>query len=168
METDDPGSTTGVYTEPTGEPTKDSSFDIYTEQADDVVATFADIALRGDLYNGLRGDQNLVLALTGSSRLDGVASASATRHAISSIGEAEYEQLGRVTNTVQASINNGVIVSIGSGSVWKVTGTSYLTSLTVEEGGGVVTGGMTVDGAATAIVPGTTYTGAIVLTASAR
>ena len=168
METDDPGSTTGVYTEPTGEPTKDSSFDIYTEQADDVVATCTDIALHGDFYNGRRGDQNLVLALTGSSRLDGVVSASATKHAISSIGEAEYEQLGRVTNTVQAAINNGVIVSIGSGSVWTVTGTSYLTSLTVAEGGAVVTGGMTVGGAVTAIVPGTAYTGAIVLTASAR
>ena len=167
METDDPGSTTGVYTEPTGEPTKDSSFDIYTEQADDVVATFTDIALRGDFYNGRREDQNLVLTLVGS-RLDGVVSASATKHAISSIGEAEYEQLGRVTNAVQASINNGVIVSIGSGSAWSVTGTSYLTSLTVAEGGAVFTGGMTVDGAATAIVPGTTYTGAIVLTANAH
>ena len=167
METDDPGSTTGVYTEPTGEPTKDSSFDIYTEQADDVVATFTDIALRGDFYNGRREDQNLVLTLAGS-RLDGVVSASATKHAISSIGEAGYEQLGRVTNAVEASINNGVIVSIGSGSAWNVTGTSHLTSLTVAEGGAVFTGGMTVDGAATAIVLGTTYTGAIVLPAGVR
>ena len=164
METDDPGSPTGVYTEPTGEPTKDSSFDVYTEQADDVVATFTDIDLLGDFYNGRRADQNLALTLTGT-RLDGVISASATAHAISAIDAAEYEQLGRVTNTVQASINNGVIVTVGSGSVWNVTGTSYLTSLTVADGGVVSASAMTVDGTATQITPGTTYTGAIVLTA---
>ena len=164
METDDPGSPTGVYTEPTGEPTKDSSFDVYTEQADDVVATFTNIDLLGDFYNGRRADQNLVLTLTGT-RLDGVISASATAHAISSIDAAEYEQLGRVTNAVQAAINNGVIVTVGSGSVWNVTGTSYLTSLTVAEGGVVSAGVLTVDGTATQITSGTTYTGAIVLTA---
>ena len=164
METDDPGSPTGAYTEPTGTPTKDTSFNVTTEQADDVVATFTGIDLRGNFYNGRRADQNLVLTLSGS-RLDGVVSASATAHAISSIGESEYAQLGRVTNTVQAAINNGVIVTVGSGSVWNVTGTSYLTSLTVAAGGAVHVGGMTVDGAATKIVPGTTYTGAIVLTA---
>ena len=163
METDDPGSTTGTYTEPTGTPTKDSSFDVSTEQADDVVATFTDIRLRGDFYNGRRNDQNLVLTLTGS-RLDGVVSASATAHAISSISASEYYELGRVTNTAQAAINNGVIVTVGSGSVWNVTGTSYLTSLTVDAGGAVCAGSMTVDGTTTEIVAGTTYTGAIVLT----
>jgi hypothetical protein len=165
METDDPGSTTGTYTEPTGTPTKDSSFDVSTEQADDVVATFTDIRLRGDFYNGRRNDQNLVLTLTGS-RLDGVVSASATAHAVSSISASEYYELGRVTNTAQAAINNGVIVTVGSGSVWNVTGTSYLTSLTVDAGGAVRAGSMTVDGATTEIVAGTTYTGAIVLTAA--
>jgi hypothetical protein len=163
METDDPGSTTGTYTEPTGTPTKDSSFDVSTEQADDVVAAFTDIRLRGDFYNGRRNDQNLVLTLTGS-RLDGVVSASATAHAISSISASEYYELGRVTNTAQAAINNGVIVTVGTGSVWNVTGTSYLTSLTVDAGGAVRAGSMTVDGTTTQIVAGTTYTGAIVLT----
>jgi len=164
METDDPGSATGTYTEPTGTPTKDSSFDVTTEQSEDVVASFSDIRLRGDFFNGRRNDQNLVLTLT-KSRLDGIVSASATAHAISSISADEYYQLGRVSNTAQAAINNGVIVTVGGGSVWNVTGTSYLTSLTVEDGGAVHTGSMTVDGTATAIVAGTTYTGAIVLTA---
>jgi hypothetical protein len=163
METDDPGSTTGTYTEPTGTPTKDTSFDVSTEQADDVVATFTDIRLHGDFYNGRRNDQNLVLTLTGS-RLDGVVSASATAHAISSISASEYYELGRVTNTAQAAINNGVIVTVGGGSVWNVTGTSYLTSLTVDAGSAVHAGSMTVDGTATEIMAGTTYTGAIVLT----
>jgi hypothetical protein len=165
METDDPGSTTGTYTEPTGTPSKDTSFDVTSEQTDDVVATFTDIRLRGDFYNGRRNDQNLVLTLTGS-RLDGVVSASATAHAISSISASEYYELGRVTNTAQATINNGVIVTVGSGSVWNVTGTSYLTSLMVDAGGAVRVGSMTVDGTATEIVAGTTYAGAIVLTAA--
>lgn len=164
METDDPGSVTGTYTDPTGAATKDSSFDVYTEQADDVVATFTDIRLRGDFYNGRRGDQNLVLTLD-NTRLDGVVSASATAHAISPVTSAEYYEMGRVMNTAQAAVNNGVIVTVGSGSQWIVTGTSYITSLTVDAGGSVHAGSMTVDGTTTAIAPGTTYTGAIVLTA---
>jgi hypothetical protein len=50
--------------------------------------------------------------------------------------------------------------------VWNVTGTSYLTSLMVDAGGAVRAGSMTVDGTATEIVAGTTYAGAIVLTAA--
>ncbi|MBR7829879.1 hypothetical protein KDK95_26475 [Actinospica sp. MGRD01-02] len=164
METDDPGSATGTYTEPTTTVTKDSTFDVTTEQSADVVATFTDIKLRGDFYNGRRNNQNLVLTLIGS-RLDGIVSASATAHAISSISASEYYQLGRVTNTAQAAVNNGVIVTVGSGSVWNVTGTSYLTSLTVDSGGSV-RGSLTVDGTATEIVAGTAYTGALVLTAA--
>jgi len=163
METDDPGSPTGTYTEPTAAVTKDSTFDVHAEQSDDVVASFTDIALCGDFYNGRRADQNLVLNLT-RTRVDGAISATATKHAISTITSAEYDQLGRVTNTPQAAINNGVIVTLGSGSTWNVTGTSYLTSLTVASDAAVRAGSMTVDGVSTQITPGTTYTGAIVLT----
>lgn len=162
METDDPGNPAGVYTEPTGAVTKDAAFDVTTEQAQDVVVDFTDLDLRGDLYNGRRGDQNLVLNLTGT-RLAGVVSASATKHALSEIGEADYAQLGRVTNTAQAAVNNGVIVHVDARSAWTVTGTSYLTSLTVAPGGTVRTGRMTVDGVPTAIAADTTYSGAIVL-----
>ena len=62
-----------------------------------------------------------------------------------------------------------MIVSLASGGTWTVTGTSYLTSLSLDATsavavppGGQVT--VTVDGAATAIKPGASYTGAIVLT----
>jgi hypothetical protein len=165
METDDPGNPAGVYTEPTTPVVKDPSFGVTTPQPEDVVVGFTDSRVRGDFYNGRRGDQNLVLNLT-RTRLDGVVSASATRHAISTIGEAEYDQLGRVTDTVQAAVNNGVIVTVGDGSVWHVTGTSYLTSLTIAAGGRVEAGALTVDGTTTALAPGTTYTGALVLTAA--
>lgn len=164
METDDPGNPVGVYTEPTDAVMKDDGFDPTTEQPNDAVVDFAALDLRGDLYNGRRGDQNLVLNLTGT-RLAGVVSASTTRHALSQIGEADYDQLGRVSNAVGPAINNGVIVNVGAGSTWTVTGTSYLTALALAPGGSVRAGRMTVDGVATAIKPGTTYTGAIVLSA---
>ncbi len=59
-----------------------------------------------------------------------------------------------------------MIVRLNSGSAWTVTGTSYLTSLTLAADatlraprGRSVT--LTVDGTRTAIEPGRTYTGAI-------
>jgi hypothetical protein len=163
METDDPGSATGVYTEPSGPAASNAAFDTTTQQSGDVVATFSQIALNGDFYNGRRDGQNLVVNLTGT-HLRGVISASATSHAVSVIGAAEYEQLGRVSNTAQPAVNNGVIVTLGAGSTWAVTGTSYLTSLTVEQGAAITGATVTVNGTKTAVARGTTYAGAIVVT----
>ena len=65
-------------------------------------------------------------------------------------------------------MNNGVIVALAGGSSWAVTGTSYLTALSLDASsavtgphGGKVT--MTVGGKPTAIIPGDRYTGAIVV-----
>jgi hypothetical protein len=81
--------------------------------------------------------------------------------------EEDYKYLGVVTNTPGPAVNNGVIVSLDANSSWTLTGTSYLTSLAIEEGsvikgsdGAAVT--MTVDGVETAIAPGV-HQGAIVL-----
>jgi hypothetical protein len=188
MEDDDPGPqmvdgkllNTGVYHEPTGDPAKVPAFDVTAVNADDAVATFKDIALRGDFYNGIRGanpagpfgpgmqGKNMVLNFD-DARIAGVISASQTRHAVDTITAADYLQLGQVTNTVHPVVNNGVIVNLAGRSRWTVTGTSYLSRLTVgadaavrAAGGGRVS--MTVDGVATPIVPGTTYSGAIVVT----
>jgi hypothetical protein len=62
-----------------------------------------------------------------------------------------------------------VIVSLTNGSKWTVKGTCYLTSLSIDGTSKVMaplghTVSMTVGGAPTAIVPGNTYTGAIMLT----
>lgn len=46
----------------------------------------------------------------------------------------DYRFLGTVINTPAQAINNGVVVVLANGSVWTVTGTSYLTSLTIGEG----------------------------------
>jgi len=176
MEDDDPGPVmvdgvllnAGVYTEPTGAATRTSSFDVTAVHTADAAATFTDIALKGDFYNAMRKAKNLVLTFDGS-RIEGVISATSAVHAVSTITSAEYRQLGEVTNTAQAAVNNGVIVTLGTGSSWKVTGTSHLTKLVLASDASVtaprgksVT--LTVDGTATAITAGSTYSGALVLT----
>jgi hypothetical protein len=78
--------------------------------------------------------------------------------------------LGDLVNTPASAVNNGVIVSLKDGTVWTVTGTSYLTSLTLDNGSIAAPEGskvaMTVNGAKTEIKTGNTYTGNIVLTVS--
>ena len=75
------------------------------------------------------------------------------------------DELSNVTQTADLPVNNGVVVTLDKDSKWVVTGTSYLTALTIAEGavieaaeGKTVT--MTVDGVETAIAAGT-YTGVI-------
>jgi hypothetical protein len=84
------------------------------------------------------------------------------------IDGSNFEELSSVTQTAHEPVNNGVIVSFDKGSVWTVTGTSYLTSLTVAKGavikapeGKTLT--MTVDGVKKAVGAGT-YKGKIALT----
>jgi hypothetical protein len=178
MENDDPGPVVidgvllnaGVHTEPTTAPTKDAGFDVTAAHDTDSVAVFTDIALKGDFYNAMRGDLNLVLTFDGC-RVEGVISASTSKHAVGTISSANYRQLGEVTNTVGPVVNNGVIVTLAGRSRWTVTGTSYLSKLALDADAEVAASRgrkltMTVDGVATAITPGGTYTGAIVLTAT--
>ena len=136
--------------------------------ATDSVLSFTGIGLAGNFYNGMRGDLNLVLKFS-ASQVAGVITATLAEHHVDTITSANWQQLGAVTNTPQPAINNGVIVSLTDGSTWTVTGTSYLTALSLDatsavagRHGGKVT--MTVDGKQTAITPGTSYSGAIVVT----
>lgn len=176
IELDDPGPVNvdgkmmnvGVYTEPTGAPTKDSTFDVTTAHTADGAATFSSIALKGDFYNGMRKGKNMVLTFEDST-VEGVISASKAAHRVSTIDSSNFYELGIVNNTAQAAVNNGVVVRLNSGSAWTVTGTSYLTALTLAADATVraprgrsVT--LTVDGTATEPTPGQTYTGAITLT----
>jgi hypothetical protein len=103
------------------------------------------------------------------STVQGVISATRAEHRVSKIDSSNFYELGQVTNTVQPAVNNGVIVQLNSGSAWTVTGTSYLTRLTVAGDAAVRTASgesltMTVDGTPTAIEAGGDYSGAIVLT----
>jgi hypothetical protein len=176
IESDDPGPVNvdgkmmnvGVYTEPTGDPAKDASFDPTSVHTADGAATFTSIALAGDFYNGMRAGKNMVLTFEDST-VQGVISATEAKHGVDTIDSSNFYELGQVTNTVKPAVNNGVIVQLNSGSTWTVTGTSYLTRLTLAADAAVgATGGksvtMTVDGTQTAIEAGGAYSGAIVLT----
>jgi hypothetical protein len=110
--------------------------------------------------------KNMVLTFE-NTEITGVITASQSKHAKSSIDAEDYKLLGEVTNTAGPAINNGVIVSLDGKSTWTVTGTSYLTSLTIAKGatltapeGQKVT--MTVGGKKTAVKAGT-YKGDIVI-----
>jgi hypothetical protein len=200
MDDDDPGpvfpamTNTGIYDEPTGPVMPQPGHDATIADDTDALATFANIKLTGDFYNGMRGDipggfgppspRNMALTLVNAD-ITGVISASTANHVLPHIeypigwdevnrlryineGHTEdYKYLGVVTNTPGPAVNNGVIVSLDADSSWTLTGTCYLTGLTIEKGSLVAgLGGakvvMTVDGKETAMAPGS-YSGAIVL-----
>jgi hypothetical protein len=98
-----------------------------------------------------------------------VISSTLAEHSVDTIDSSNWWELGNVSNTPQAAVNNGAIVSLAGGSQWTVTGTSYLTGLTLDSTSSVSAAGfgksvtMTVDGTTTAIKAGNTYTGAIIL-----
>jgi hypothetical protein len=191
MEDDDPGPqmvdgtllNTGVYHEPTTPPAKRADFDVTSAQPDDATATFSHTTLKGDFFNAMRGGgdggsgpgtvakgKNLDLTFDDTS-ITGAITASTSRHAQDTITAADYRQLGEVTNTPGPVVNNGVLVTLTAGARWTPTATSYLSRLSVGADASVTARlghhvAMTVDGMATPIVPGQTYTGAITVTVS--
>ncbi len=182
MDDDDPGPVnsmnTGVYTEPSGAPSAVSGFGA-TSTSSAVEATFSNISLAGDFYNGAGWGvsgraQNMALTFNSSS-ITGVISSSEAHHwdsktasQVTRIDSSRWYDIGEVENTPSAAIDNGAIVTLNS-STWTVTGTSYLTKLSLDSSSSVVAASgaslsMTVDGASTTLTPGQSYTGAIVLT----
>jgi hypothetical protein len=193
IDNDDPGpvmvngvlENAGVYSQPAGEPAKDTSFDVTVAHDSDSVFSFYDIKLDGDFYNGLRGGAassgtggpggpgpasalNLVLNFT-ASKVTGVATSTLSTHHVDTIDSSNWWELGHVSNEARPAINNGVIISLARRSTWIVTGTCHLTSLSLDATS-AVTGAhgkkvtMTVDGTPTAITPTASYSGAIVIT----
>lgn len=193
IDNDDPGpdmaggrmANTGVYREPTTPPTKVAGFDLAAQQATDMVARFSNIRLKGNFYNAIRSKMlgggfgpegpskeppvpsgaNLVLGFD-RAELTGVITASTARHLQATITAADYQQLGRVRNTPAPAVNNGVIVALEQ-STWTVTGTSYLTRLTIGPGAQVRAAAgrrlvLKVDGVVTPLKEGS-YQGALVL-----
>lgn len=190
---------TGVYNEPTAPAELDATHDLTRAGDADAQATFANITLEGDLYNSTRGglaapmgappgappaadagaapaaaltsiSKNLCLTFD-NSLITGIISASAAKHAKAGIAEADYKLLGTVTNTPGPAVNNGVVVVLKNKATWTVTGTSYLTSLTIGGDCTVAAAGgktllMTIDGVETPIAPGT-YKGKIQLSVTA-
>jgi hypothetical protein len=115
-----------------------------------------------------QGVKNLDLRFT-NVKVKGVISAAKAsyRDGVTVIDVSNNKELGAITQTACEPVNNGVIVSLDKDCVWTVTGTSYLTSLTVIEGAVIQAPKgkkliMTVDGEDRELVPDT-YNGKIVM-----
>jgi hypothetical protein len=120
-------------------------------------------------FDALQGVKNLDLKFS-KAKVKGIISAAtaAYKKGLMVIEPLNNREISAVTQTAHEPVNNGVIVSFDKDCVWTVTGTSYLTSLTVARGAAIKaaegkTLTMTVDGVKTEIAPGT-FTGKIVIT----
>jgi hypothetical protein len=107
-----------------------------------------DKSIKGDFYNARTGSQNLVLHFN-NSNVEGIISSGTTKHDVNiilksmKITDKDYEKdgvrygnrnnLGDVTTTPSKTVNNGVIVYLDKGSVWKVKDTSYISKLVVSK-----------------------------------
>jgi hypothetical protein len=136
---DQPGdmSSAGYYEEPASAPKPIADFD-NTSTKDAATANFSNIDLKGDFYNSvgwgkLTDKLNMAINLNKSS-ITGVISASESHHSVPKITKDNHTEFHSITDTVRPAVNNGVIVSLTNGSAWIVTGTSYITGLTIEDG----------------------------------
>lgn len=141
----------------------------------DVNATFSNMTVNGDIVNGFTrsGSVNVNLknvALTGAITTATIDHPLINNEEITMETPEFYYLIGEVNNTYGSKPEdpNGITTSVDAKSKWIVERTSYLTGLTISEGGIVaapegysVT--MTVDGVKTAIKAGS-YKGQIVLT----
>ncbi len=125
--------------------------------------------LRGFIGDTLMGAKNLDIRIENAT-VNGIISAAtaAYKGGLTQITRENREELSNITQTPAPPVNNGVIVTVAAGGVWNVTGTSYLTRLTIETGGEVKgaegkTLTMTVDGVKKEVEPGE-YLGLIQLT----
>ncbi|MGI5970279.1 MAG: right-handed parallel beta-helix repeat-containing protein [Oscillospiraceae bacterium] len=124
--------------------------------------------LRGHDPEELRGPKNLGVNLK-NARVTGVISAASQsyRDGVTEITPENWQELSNITQKAAEPVNNGVVVSLDGKSSWVVTGVSYITALSIEEGTRLTAAGgkvltMTVDGIKTPIAPGK-YAGKIVL-----
>jgi len=137
-----------------------------------VKANFSNMKIKGDIYNSrYSAGQNIAVTFD-SATIKGVISSGIQKHTLAEPGETvtkeTYYKIGHVTVTPSETVSNGVIVTLTNGSVWKVKGTSYLSSLTVDETSSVkLSGGLqiTVNGETVSAdsLKGTTVKGNIVI-----
>jgi len=164
-------SSDGYYEEPADAPEPIAGFD-NTSAEDAATANFSNIDLKGDFYNSVgwgKLTDKLNMAINfNKSIITGVISASESHHSVPKITKDNHTEFHSITDTPCPAVNNGVIVNLTNGSTWTVTGTSYITGLSIEDGsavtapeGSIVT--MTVNGAKKEIKAGK-YSGKITIT----
>ena len=155
-----------------------------------VFATFANMTLNGDIFNasGWEAAKNanpLDLAdyendvsggassvthlsvLLSNVVYTGLISTTEAKHDLPAITYREYEQIGEVNNTVCIPENAGLVVSLKNSTIWNVTGTGYMTSLTVDSTSSLGNAAVYVNGVKTSIEAGKTYTGVIKIVGNA-
>lgn len=116
----------------------------------------------------LRGPKNLGVNLRSAS-VEGIISAAVQRYreGVAEITPDNWFDLTDIRQTPAPAVNNGVVVCLDSDSVWTVTGTCWLTGLTLAVGASVRGAdgkavSMAVNGKNTELLPGV-YAGEIVL-----
>ncbi len=182
-----PGSTSNTLTDLTYE-----EYLVCEAAAGDPDADFSDLnisnsVIQGNIYNAA-SDDGVGLAVTlDAAEIDGEISSAWSRHvdaggndlpsttiqqdyytgtADGSSGAYDYTMYLRVKVQSAPTVNNPVSLTMTNGSKWMVTGTNYLSSLTIDETSSVMGMDllMTVDGVETPLVPGA-YAGEIVISA---
>jgi hypothetical protein len=182
-----PGNTSNTLTDYTYEEYlagSGASGEMATEASD---LTIANSVVQGSIYNGATDDPMGLNVTLDAAEVDGEISAAWTYHvdadgnALDSTtietdyttgtrdgadGVYDYTMYLRVKAQSAPVVNNPVSLTLTNGSKWMVTGTSYLSELTIDETSSILGMGlvMTVNGVETEIAAGT-YTGEIVLTA---
>jgi hypothetical protein len=140
----------------------------------DVNATFSNMTLEGDIVNGNTASGAVNVSFRKAS-ITGAITTAVVKHALGPNGEEItmktpelYKLIGEVTNTYCATNDMyGVTVSLDGESRWVVEKTSYLNSLTIANGAGIIAPEgssitMTVNGVKKMIRPGE-YKGGIML-----
>jgi hypothetical protein len=165
-----------TFSEEAGWPSENGSVSSAGGQSNTVNLNLANGSYTGNVYNGTgyydQSGDALNVNLGEGATLQGVISLSETRH-VDENGEQntsftieQYYYLGHVANRAYNNQSSKLAVTLSNGATWTVTDTSYLTSLTIDDGTVQATDGkqvvMTVDGVETPIVSGT-YTGNIVI-----
>jgi hypothetical protein len=134
----------------------------------DVVATFSNVTLAGDMLNARTAQGGMTLTFEHAAITGALSTATAAPKTGKEPTAETYYLIGAVTNTLRPTDEkNGLGVSLDGASRWTVTKPSYLTRLTIAPGAAIAgpngTGAtMTVDGKAAAIAPGS-YSGEIVI-----
>ena len=134
----------------------------------DVTGTFSNTTLTGDFYNGRTQEGAMALRFENAA-VTGIISTSLVAPATGKEPTREtYQEIGHVVNTpAPTETDNGLSVSLDGKSRWTITGTSYLTGLTLEPGATVNPASgrklsMLVNGRRTPLRPGD-FKGAITL-----
>ncbi len=147
------------------------------EAQETCTAIFSNLTVEGDVYNGVWEAYQALDVTFDNATITGVISSSYANHVDAdgnilpggTVIEADttldcHLGIGRLVNTAAATINNPVYLTLENGAEWIVTGTSYLSSLTVDETS-TITGIVTVNGETVDVTGGGTWEGEIVVEA---